>query len=93
MSSNNNNTTDSTALDAYSADDLLLSDLHYKVLRLWATTSLKHREIANELDTTEGTVHKYITDRLSMAKKAERQAKMCDETAEFLACIEEKQSK
>ena len=91
--SSNNNTTDSTALDAYSADDLLLSDLHAEVLKLWATTTLKHREIADELDTTEGTVHKYITDRLSMAEEAERQAEMSATTAEFLSRIEsEKQA-
>lgn len=90
----NNNTTDSTSLDDYSADNILLSDLHADVLRLWATTNLKRREIADDLGTTTGTVHKYITDRLAMAEKAERQAEVCEKTAKFLARIEsEKQSK
>ena len=83
------NTTDSTGFDAFDAEDLLLSSLHYEVLRLWAITDLSHREIADELKTSAGTVHQYVTRRISKTEEAEMQAEKAETTVEFLVAVEE----
>ncbi|WP_336336877.1 LuxR C-terminal-related transcriptional regulator [Haloarcula brevis] len=74
--------------DEFEPDNLLLSELHYEVLKLWATTGLSHEEIANQLDASEDTVHKYLTRRYSKYEDAREKAEKAERTAEFLLIID-----
>lgn len=76
------------AVSDTTAEDLLLSELHYDVLWLWATTDLTHEEIANKLDASEDTVHKYLTRRYSKYEDSRDKAEKAERTAEFLLIVD-----
>jgi len=71
-----------------SPDEMMLSELHFKVLALWGCTDLSHAGIADALDTSEETVHKYITRRKSKREQAEKREVKAANTVEFLDDIE-----
>lgn len=75
-------------LDEFEAEEMLLSELHVEVLKLWATTDLSHEEIAEKTGASEDTVHKYLTRRYAKYEDAQEKARLAQTTAEFLLAID-----